>query len=78
MPNMTLALDDATMKAMKLHPEIRWSEVARQAFETKLQRLKLIDDLDAAFANSKLTMKDVERMAKKANKNILKRFLEER
>lgn len=72
MPNMTLAIDAATMKGMKLHPEIRWSEVARQAFEAKLQRLKLIAELDAAFANSKVTQKDIARWSKEAKERMLK------
>ena len=73
---MTLALDAATMKEIKRHPEIRWSEVARQAFEAKLQRLKLIDELDAAFANSKVDDKDIARWSKAAKERILKDFLE--
>lgn len=72
MPNMTLALDDETAKEIRMHAEIRWSEVAREAIRRKLQELHA---LDAAFANSKLTPADIERLARKINKNMLKRLV---
>lgn len=71
MPNMTLALDEATIREVRLHPEIRWSEIAREAIKRKLQELHV---LDAAFANSKLTKADIDRLAKRANANLLKRL----
>lgn len=69
MPNMTLALDEATAKEVRLHAEIRWSEVAREAIRRKLQELHA---LDTAFANSKLTQADIDRLARKINRNMLK------
>lgn len=72
MPNMTLSLDDKTAKEVRSHPEIRWSEVAREAIKRKIQELHA---LDAAFSNSKLTRADVQRLSRKANENILKRFV---
>jgi len=69
MPNMTLALDEKTAKEVRMHAEIRWSEVAREAIRRKLQELHA---LDAAFANSTLTKADIDRLAKKINKNMLK------
>ncbi len=71
MTNMTLALDAATAREMKSHPEIRWSEVARQAIRRKLSELH---SLDAAFADSDLDADDVERMAKQAKAGLLKRL----
>jgi hypothetical protein len=71
MPNMTLALDEATSREVKAHPEIKWSEVARQAIQRKVRELHA---LDAAFANSELTDADVRRLATKANQNLLKRL----
>lgn len=71
MPNMTLALDKQTAKEVRLHPEIRWSEVAREAIRRKLEELHA---LDAAFANSTLTEADIDRLAKRINEGILKRL----
>ena len=71
MPNMTLALDEETAREIKAHPDIRWSEVAREAIRRKLRELHA---LDAAFARSKLSKDDVKRLARRANENLLKRF----
>ncbi len=68
---MTLALDAEMAKEVRLHREIRWSEVAREAIRRKLQELHA---LDAAFANSTLTKADVKRLSRKANENMLKHF----
>lgn len=73
MPNITLAVDKETAREMKLHAEIRWSEVARQAFHVKLRELHA---LDAAFANSSLTKRDVDRLARVANRRLLKHLRE--
>lgn len=40
MVNMTLAIPLPIHKAMKLYPEIRWTEVARQAIERKIRELQ--------------------------------------
>ena len=69
MPNITLAVDDETLREVRGHPEVRWSEVARQAIRRKLRELHA---LDTAFANSKLTKVDIERLARKANEGLLK------
>ena len=34
--NMTMALKDNTFETMKKHPEIKWTQVARQAIERKV------------------------------------------
>ncbi|MFH0955093.1 MAG: hypothetical protein V1777_03230 [Candidatus Micrarchaeota archaeon] len=40
MVNMTMAIPKELHKAMREHPEIKWSEVARQAIEVKLQTVE--------------------------------------
>lgn len=71
MPNVTLSLDEETALEMKSHPEVRWSEVARQAIRRKLRELHA---LDTAFGRSRLTRSDVERLARTAKKGLLKRL----
>lgn len=66
-------MDEATAREMKAHPEIRWSEVARQAIQSKLRELHA---LDTAFAQSKLTQTDVDRLSKSAKRGLLKRLAE--
>jgi len=68
---MTLALDEATSREVKAHPEIKWSEVARQAIQRKVRELHA---LDAAFANSTLSEDDIQELADDINKNMLSRF----
>ena len=40
MVNMTMAIPKELHKEMKKHPEIKWTEVARQAIEKKAEELK--------------------------------------
>lgn len=47
MANITLAVPDTLHKKMKKHPEFKWSEVARQAIEQKIDDTELLDDLKA-------------------------------
>lgn len=69
MPNITLALDEETAKWVKAHPEIGWSEVARQAIRRKIRELHA---LDAAFAESRLDDADIERLAREAKERLLR------
>ena len=52
MVNMTLSVPEEIHKEMSMHTEIRWSDVARQAFERKIRELHWMDKLTE---NSKLT-----------------------
>ena len=45
MTNLTLSVPDDLYEEMKKHPEIRWSEVARQALAKKLDDLRRLDAL---------------------------------
>ena len=40
MVNMTMAVPDKLHKTMKEHPEIKWTEIARQAIERKARELE--------------------------------------
>jgi len=53
--NVTLAVPEELRKIMKSHPEIKWSEVARQAMWDYASRLRMMDELTE---RSKLTEKD--------------------
>ena len=44
MVNMTLAIPDEISKVLKRHPEIRWTELARQAVVKKANELELSKD----------------------------------
>ena len=70
MPNLTLSIPDALYEEMKKHPEIRWSEVARQSLARKLDDLRRLDIL---LAKSRLHDKDVEELSRKVKSGVWKR-----
>ena len=55
MANVTLAVPEELRRIMKSHPEIKWSEVARQAMWEYASKLVLM--VDVAMM-SRLTEKD--------------------
>ena len=73
MTNLTLAIPDELAKKMKIFREIRWSEIARQAIEKRIQDLEFMNHI---ASKSKLTEKDVEELSKKIKASAAKRFNE--
>ena len=71
MTNMTLSVPEKLHKEMAIHTEIKWSDVARQAFEKKVQELHWMDKV---LAKSTLTEKDAEEIGHKVKGEIWKRF----
>lgn len=71
MPNMTLSVSLELHKEMLQHSEIRWSDIARQAFE---KRIKELNWIDALLEKSQLTDDDAERIGHKIKHEIRKRF----
>ena len=55
MANVTLAVSDELRRIMKSHPEIKWSEVARQAMWEYAKKLEMMDEVTG---KSKLTEGD--------------------
>ncbi len=70
MTNLTLSVPDDLYAEMKKHPEIRWSEVARQALAKKLEDLRR---LDALLRGSELTERDVEDVASSVKEGVWKK-----
>lgn len=68
---MTLAVPDRLSSKMKKHTEVRWSEIARQAFE---QRIKELEWMDEVLKNSMFTEQDAETIGHKIKAEIRKRF----
>ncbi len=67
MVNMTLAVSEELRKKMERHREIKWSEIARKAFERKIDEVELEERI---LSKSKLTEKDVNEIAHKINKEV--------
>ena len=71
MANMTLAIPDDLIKRMKIFREIKWSEIARQAIEKRVNDLEVMNKI---ASKSKLTKKDVEEISKKINSAVAKKL----
>ena len=70
---MTLSIPPELHKELMIHSEIRWSEVARQAFEKKIKELHWMDEL---LKGSEISQEDVEKIGKKVKTGLRKRYYE--
>ncbi len=68
---MTLSVPEELYEKMKHHTELKWSDVARQAFEKKLKEVEIMESL---LNKSELTEEDVERIGHKIKSEVRKRF----
>jgi len=71
MVNMTLSVPEDLYKEMMTHSELKWSDVARQAFEKKVRELHWIDEV---LKNSRLTEEDAEKIGHDVKAKMRKRF----
>ena len=69
MVNVTVSVKPELKGQMDRHPEMNWSEVARQAWGEKVDKLELLNEITK---NSKATDKDIEELAKKIRKGMTK------
>ncbi|MGM0406312.1 MAG: hypothetical protein ACQEQM_09265 [Thermoplasmatota archaeon] len=73
MPNMTLSVSKELKDMMDKHPEINWSEVARQSFREKLTDLEFLEEFKS---RSELTEEEALELGKKVNESLRKRYEE--
>ncbi|MFC6766640.1 hypothetical protein [Natrinema soli] len=71
MPTVTVNVDDELKERMESHPEINWSEVARNAFKEKVEDFELLEQLTEG---SELTEKDVDEIAELIDSNVAERL----
>jgi len=71
MTSLTLSVSEELRKKMEEHPEINWSEVARQAI---ILKITLLEKMDKILKNSKLTEKDAIKIGRKVNAGIAKKM----
>lgn len=67
MVNMTISVPSDLKQVLDEHPEINWSEVARQAWKEKASQLDLLDKLTSS---SRASDRDVEALAKLIKKGV--------
>lgn len=71
MVNVTLAVPEELHNIMKRHPEIKWSEVARQAMWEYARKLELLDEM---VNTSNLSEQDALRIGELVKKGVAKRY----
>lgn len=71
MTSLTLSVSKELRKKMEEHPEINWSEVARQAI---ILKINLLEKMDKLLKNSKLTEKDTVKIGKEINARVAKKM----
>lgn len=71
MGNITLAVPEELHRKMRKHTELKWSDIARQAFEKKLREIELAEKI---LGKSELTEEDAERIGHEVKATMRKRF----
>ncbi len=71
MANMTLAIPEELHREIKAHTDVKWSDVARQAFEKKVLELHWMDE---ALKKSTFTEKEANELGHKLKHEMRKRF----
>lgn len=71
MGNITLSVPEELHRRMRKHRELKWSHIARHAFEKKLKEIELMADL---LSKSELTEEDSERIGHAIKAKARKRF----
>ena len=72
MVNVTLAVPEELHRIMRRHPEIKWSEVARQAMWEYASKLELLDKI---ASKSKLSEKNALELDEAVKKGISDRYV---
>jgi predicted translin family RNA/ssDNA-binding protein len=71
MVNVTLSVPEKLHKVMKSHPEIKWSEVARQAMWQYAEKLEVLDNI---AKKSRLTEKSALQIDRSVKKGLVERY----
>lgn len=67
MVNITISLPSDLKELLDRHPEMNWSEVARQAWKQKAEQLEFLSKLTSG---SKANEKDIDELGKLLKKGI--------
>jgi len=71
MPNMTIRIPDDLKDAIDEHPEINWSEVARQSMWEYVRKIELADEI---ASRSELTEDGAEELSTQLKANIASQY----
>ncbi len=73
MVNVTIAVPVELKYKLDKHPEINWSEVARQAWIAKLSNLEKLQLLNELTKDVTVSDEDIERLSKLIKHGVAKR-----
>ena len=65
MANITPSIPDELHKIVKQHPEIKWSEVARQAMFEYARKIKVMDEITAKSEFNSMGVEEIGDLIKK-------------
>lgn len=71
MSNMTIRVPEDLKQSLDEHPEINWSEVARQSMREYLHRLRIAEEI---AAESELTESDAEELGETVKRDIAEHY----
>jgi len=71
MGNITLSIPERLHRKMRQHTELKWSDIARQAFGKKLEEIELAEKL---LSGSELTEEEAERIGHAIKAKMRKRL----
>lgn len=71
MPNMTIRIPDDLKRAIDNHPEINWSEVARQSMWEYVHTMEVADEI---ASRSELTPEAAEELSRKLKSDIAEHY----
>jgi hypothetical protein len=74
MVNVTLSVPEELHDIMRRYPEIKWSEVARQAMWEYARKLKVLDEITR---NSSFSERDAFEIGEKVKKSVARRYVSE-
>lgn len=74
-PNMTIRVPDDLKQSLDEHPEINWSEVARQSMREYIYRLEVAEDI---ASRSELSEDDAGALSEDVKHEIAERYRETR
>lgn len=73
LPNMTIRIPEDLKKEVDNHPEINWSEVARQSMWSYIRKLEIAEEI---ASESELTKQEAEELSKKLKHDIAEHYRE--
>lgn len=71
MPNMTIRIPEDLKDAMDDHPEINWSEVARQSMWEYVTKLRVADEI---ASRSELTEEEAAKLSEDVKRDIAEHY----